>query len=125
MAFQISENMNIAIIEDDFIITMLLERVIARQGHTICGKASSAREGLALIKQEKPDLVLLDIKLHGNGDGISLAKDLKKFDTKVVFITGNTDKKTREEAAKTEPLAYLIKPIDLDELKATLQKATD
>ncbi len=71
-----------------------------------------------------PDLVLMDIELRGETDGIETAIQLKSLhNIPIVFVTGAYDNKTIERAKQAEPMGYLIKPIDVQELKVTIEFA--
>lgn len=116
----------VAIVEDDFIISLLLEKQISKVGYEIAGKASSAEEGLAMIKKEKPDVILMDIKINGDFDGIQLMEKVRHFsNAKVIYLTGNTDSVTRNRADATKPSGYLVKPVELAILRDTIKQAAE
>ncbi len=103
----------VMIVEDDFIIRMFIEKVVKSLGAEIVGKASESTEAVELCKQCLPDLILMDIGIRGNADGVETTKQIKKeFKTEVIYLTGNSDEKTLERAKATEPYGFIFKPID-------------
>ncbi len=108
----------IIIVEDNFIIQMFLEQIISGMGHEILASTDNGDDALAMAKALSPDVILLDIGLSGGWNGIELAGNLnEKYQIPFVFITGNSDKATLENAKSKAPLHIIFKPIDEDKLK--------
>ncbi|MGJ8735225.1 response regulator [Zobellia laminariae] len=109
--------LKVLIVEDNLIIQMFIEHIIINAGKTHVKTADNGEDALKTVEQYTPDVVLLDIGLSGGLNGIETARILKeKFNTPFVYITGNSDYTTLENAKKTEPLHILRKPIDEYEL---------
>ena len=125
--------MKLAIIEDDIIIQMFLERVASSIHFNVVGTAEDHDQALKLIETTAPDVVLLDIGIRGDVDGIVTAKVIReRFDIPHFFMSGNTDSKTHERAISTNPVGFIIKPIDqfslrsqLIQIKTTLEKSVE
>jgi len=100
----------ILIVEDQFIEANNLQMILENAGYLICGIARSVPSALEIIDGEKPDLVLLDIFLHGNLTGIDLARKLREKDIGFIYLSANSNKKTLDEAKKTHPYGFLVKP---------------
>ena len=114
----------IQIVEDDEAVVEVLTELITIIGHTIVGSSPSAKDALYYTGEIQPDLVLMDIGLSGEMDGIEAAKELKSLhNLPVVFVTGNVDNETIERAKQAEPMGYLIKPVGVQELKVTIEFA--
>ena len=114
----------IQIVEDDEDVRDVLTQYIRSLGHSVVGSASTGKEALYLANEIQADLVLMDIGLEGEIDGIETAKELKSLhNLPVIFITGSYDNDTIERAKQAEPMGYLIKPVDLQELKVTIEFA--
>lgn len=108
----------ILIVEDNFIIQMFLEEILSGIGHEVLDSADNGDDALAIIKEQNPDIILLDIGLSGGWDGIELAGIInEKYRIPFVFLTGNSDYATLEKAKSKEPLHIINKPIDEDKLK--------
>lgn len=108
-----SRVLKLFIVEDDFIIQFYIERIAQKLGYEIVGRARSLTEVEELLKEFKPDLILLDIGLQGEKDGIDIAELInKEYKIPFVFMTGNSDQFTIDRALKTNPLGFIYKPID-------------
>lgn len=114
----------IYIVEDERIIVIDLQRRLERLGYLVCGSAASGEEALAGIRQNRPDLVLMDIVILGNMDGIDVALELKKeMDIPVIFLSAYTDSRTLDRAKAVSPLGYILKPFKERELATMLEMA--
>jgi DNA-binding LytR/AlgR family response regulator len=114
----------IVVVEDDPLHMEKVEMAIEQLDYHMISVADNAEEALRVIRATKPDLVLMDININGEVDGISLAEKLK--DTAplpVIFTTSYTDKATIDRAKVTNPYAYLIKPLELKSLQAAIELA--
>lgn len=103
-------NTKILIVEDQFIEADNLRSILRKAGYIVCKIARSVAEGLQIIENEKPDLVLLDISLKGDLTGIDLAKMLRDKNIAFVFLSANSNKQILDAAKATKPYGFLIKP---------------
>ena len=111
----------ILVVEDDMIIQMFLSKIINNAGFTVVGEARNYIEILELVDRTQPDLIVMDIGLEGEKDGIETAHILnKKYNIPILFITGNSDKVTRDRANEVHPIGIIFKPIDENSLVHTL-----
>ena len=114
----------IYIVEDERIIAIDLQRRLERLGYRVCGMAASGEEALAGIRQNLPDLVLMDIVIQGELDGIQVAITIKnELNIPVIFLSAYTDSKTLERAKEASPLGYILKPFKERELATLLEMA--
>lgn len=114
----------IYIVEDEQIIAIDLQRRLERLGYIVCGSASSGEDALTGIRKEKPDLILMDIMIQGDMDGIGVAIELKKdLQIPVIFLSAYTDSKTLDRAKEVSPLGYILKPFKERELATMLEMA--
>lgn len=116
-------NQKILIVEDEFIVANDLRLLLERAGYNVCGIADSVSEARAIINKEKPDLVLLDIQLKGQLNGIDLAKQLKEEQIAFVYLSANSNQKILESAKATEPYGFLVKPFREKDVLITLDIA--
>tara|TARA_B100000809_G_scaffold134758_1_gene132401 strand:- start:784 stop:1161 length:378 start_codon:yes stop_codon:yes gene_type:complete len=106
-------NKKVIIVEDDFIIQMFLEELLLSNGCDLVGIASTGDEALEMISENQLDLIFMDIGISGDKNGIEVASMINESSkTPIVFLTGNSDKLTLEEANATGPLHIMYKPID-------------
>ncbi|GEM_PF-1131732 len=116
----------ILLVEDDYIISMLLEKQIRRMGYEVAGKVESGEKAIVFTREEKPDLVLMDIELKGEIDGIETVRRIREFSrVPVVYLTGNANEKTRKQAEETKPEGFLIKPVDMEVLKRQIRNIVE
>jgi DNA-binding NarL/FixJ family response regulator len=86
-----------------------------------CGQATSGREAVEKADVEKPDILLIDVSLSGNVNGIQAAREIRsRLSSPIIFITGYSDKETMREIQDIEPAGWFVKPVDFDKLKITL-----
>ncbi|MBX7053299.1 MAG: response regulator [Flavobacteriales bacterium] len=118
------EKLTIGIVEDDMIIAGALSEMLAEIGYHVPDNATRYSEAIEMIEQERPDLLLLDIHLVGQMDGIDLAETVrKKFQIPFIFLTANLDSATVDRAKKVHPAAYLAKPVTKDQLYSAIEIA--
>lgn len=113
----------ILIVEDQYIEAHNLQLILERAGYHVCTIADSVALALKIIKNEQPDMILLDIQLQGNLTGIDLAKTLQEKNIAFIFLSANSDKKTLEQAKATNPNGFLVKPFREKDVLVTLDVA--
>ncbi|HEY9247158.1 MAG TPA: response regulator [Candidatus Methanoperedens sp.] len=114
----------ILVVEDEIIIAEGLQKKLRTMGYDIIGTVSSGEEAIKKVKENNPDLILMDIVIHGEIDGIETAAQIHSlFDIPVVYLTAYADENTMERAKITEPFGYLIKPFKDRELQITIEVA--
>ncbi|MBF0528466.1 MAG: PAS domain S-box protein [Deltaproteobacteria bacterium] len=114
----------ILIVEDDVIIGADLAADLQSLGYKISGNFTSAEKALDTIKEERPDLVMMDIVLKGKMDGIEAAEIIReKWDLPVVFLTAYADTDRLERAKLAYPFGYLLKPFNERDVKVTVEMA--
>ncbi len=102
---------SILIVEDEGIVALALEDTLQSEGYHVCGIADNGREALHFAENEDIDLVLLDIHIKGDWDGIETARRLTALrDIPFIYLTAFSDSETLDRAKETSPAAYLIKP---------------
>ncbi len=114
----------IFIVEDERIIAIDLQRRLERLGYAVCGSATNGLDALEGIRSQRPDLVLMDIVLPGDLDGIDVAVKLKEEGgAPVIFLSAYTDINTLNRAKMANPLGYILKPFKERELATVLEMA--
>jgi CheY-like chemotaxis protein len=116
------ERASILIVEDEYLLAMEIRIALEESGYKVAGIAMSGEEAVEQAEKERPDLVLMDIKLHGDSDGVEAARRIReRFGTPVIFLTGNVDGKTRERVREADPSGFIHKPVVEHELLAMLE----
>lgn len=112
----------IFIVEDERIVALDLQHRLARLGHEIVGNVASGNEALKQIGNAKAGLVLTDIKLGGDLDGIELAEAVhNRYGLPVIFVTAYSDDKTLARVKASSACGFIIKPFTDEELQATIE----
>lgn len=119
-----AEVIRILVVEDERIIARDICKTLEDMGHVVCSTARSSNEALDQAAVHLPDLVLMDIRIEGQPDGIEVAMELKRrHRVPVVFLTGNTDEATLQRAFRAEPAGYLPKPFTRATLRSAIEVA--
>lgn len=115
----------ILIVEDEQLMALDLKEKLEEMGFIVTGVTDTAEQTMASIEQERPDLIIMDIVIEGNVDGIETVNRLRnRFNIPVIYLTAFTDEETMHRAKLTEPFAYLVKPYNEWELKFIIEIAT-
>lgn len=117
--------MNILIVEDEILIAELFKAYIQEFGHNVTGIAISYEEAITMFNLQKPDLILLDIRLYGDKSGIDFANFLndKKESIPLIFLTSQYDQRTLNLAIEANPYGYLTKPVRKETLWTSIEAA--
>ena len=111
------------IVENEFIIAEDLSMIVKQLGYQSTGYARSLAEAQQQITAEPPELVLLDVQLSDQMDGLEVARWLQKQQIAFLFVTSYTDPRTRQRTDATAPLGYLTKPFDQKDVQEALRAA--
>ncbi len=120
---------SIYIVEDELLISASLKSQLRQFGYEISGssiRGESCLEEIAELSRlgKEPEIVLMDIHLRGDLDGIETAKLInEKFNCAIIFLTGQSSKEIYERSFKIKPFGYLLKPIDMEQTKMTIEIA--
>ncbi len=113
----------VMIVEDDLILNLLYESYLEKLGYDAEGELVYGKTAIEVAQKIKPDLILMDISLEGEIDGITAMKEIRKFsDVPVIYITGNSDPHHVQRAKETDYLDYLVKPIEFNDLKESIER---
>lgn len=118
------ETIRILVVEDEYILAMNLQETLESLGYSVLDLVDSAEAAIAQAANLRPDLVLMDIRLRGEMDGIQAAEQIwNQFQIPVIYVTGHSDQSTVERATLTYPFGYILKPIRETELYVAIQTA--
>jgi PAS domain S-box-containing protein len=114
----------IMIVEDESIVALDVRHRLERLGYAVPAIASSGEEAIAKATETRPDLVLMDIRLRGDMDGVEAAAQIRaRFEIPIVYLTAFADEETLRRAKVTEPYGYVLKPFEERELHAIIEMA--
>lgn len=117
-------NLKILIVEDDAVSAVLLQRALEKNDHQIIGLVDSGEKALDFLSKNQADIVMMDIDLAGDLDGIRTTQLInEKFDVAVVFLSASSDEDTLRKVLETYPSGYVIKPFNIRELTVVIELA--
>ncbi|HKJ44950.1 MAG TPA: response regulator [Balneolales bacterium] len=113
----------ILIVEDNMLLSLVYERHIENLGYQILDKLVDGEKAVEIVRDQEPDLIIMDIILEGRIDGIEAMRKIREFsDVPVIYITGNSDKTHLDRASETKFIDYLVKPITREDLRLSIEK---
>lgn len=114
----------VLIVEDELLVAMDIQQMLTHLGYVVFAPTASAEEAIASASATCPDVVLMDIRIKGERDGIETASVLgQRFDVPVVYLTAHADANTVERAKQTAPYAYLTRPFTEGALTSAIEIA--
>jgi|SRR5882757_2623250 DNA-binding response OmpR family regulator len=120
----ISHEPRVLIVEDESLIAEELRDRLSRLGFSVIATVDSAEEGIALATQNRPDLILMDIRLKGEKDGVQAANEIRQqVDVPIVYLTAYSDLLTVDRVRASEHDGYILKPFHARELQSTIDVA--
>ena len=112
----------VLIVEDESLVAEGIETSLLELGYEVAAKAGSAKDAVDLARKHRPDIVLMDIALKGEEDGVYAAGQIaSQFDIPVVFLTAYSDKSTLDRAKLTNPFGYITKPFQDKDLSVAIE----
>jgi light-regulated signal transduction histidine kinase (bacteriophytochrome) len=114
----------VLVVEDDGVLALDLAETLDDLGYTVAGTATRGEEAIDLARRLHPHLILMDVGLAGDIDGIAAAEAIRdEHDVPVVFLTAHADDDTLNRATRSEPSAYLVKPFKPPDLRCVIEIA--
>ena len=114
----------VLVVEDESVVSKDIQESLKGLGYAICGTAFAGQEAIKKAETLQPDLVLMDIVLKGDIDGVEAAETIRsRFHIPVIYLTAYSDEHTLNRAKVTEPSGYILKPFDERELHTTIEVA--
>lgn len=119
-----NQKVKISITEDEALIADHLAACLEDLGYEITSISDNAKDTLAELLMNKPDIVIVDINIHGEMDGVDLVSAINKsFDLPVIYLTSNSDKQTIERVKQTKPAGFILKPYTVKDLETNIEIA--
>ena len=102
---------NVLVVEDESIVSKDIQYSLKKLGYNVVGVAATGQKAIDLCREKSPDIILMDIMLKGDINGIEASTRIKEsYNIPVIFLTAYADENTLSKAKVTEPYAYIIKP---------------
>lgn len=116
--------LRVVVVEDEVFIRLDLITHLQAGGHQVVGTADSAGDAVKAVEKHRPDLVLMDVRLVGERDGIQAATEIwERFAIRSLFVSANLDPGARARAASANPAGFLEKPFTKNSLLAAVTAA--
>ncbi|GAA0600250.1 response regulator [Caenispirillum bisanense] len=113
----------ILIVEDEALIAMDIQDMVEEMGYDVCGVASSASGAVTMARQLEPDVVLMDVRLRGPGDGVDAAQEIHAGrNVPIVYLTASGDQATVDRINQDHPASILPKPVRRQMLASVLDR---
>jgi CheY-like chemotaxis protein len=117
-------NRSVLIVEDEMVLAMSMESVVENMEFRVTGTAISGKEAIKLVEEDRPSLVLMDVTLDGEMDGIEAASQIiERFNIPVIFVTGYSDEITLKRLDAVKHCGALQKPVDEYTLRMSVKNA--
>ena len=114
----------VLIVDDELWAALDMEWVVQKLGHEVVGNATTAEKAIELAGRMRPNLVLMDIRLADNSDGVTAAIEIRhRFDIPSLFVSAHGDLVSRNRAAAAQPLGFIEKPFSPDSLSRAIEAA--
>ena len=114
----------ILVVEDEGIVAKDIANSLKKLDYDVIGTASSGEKAIEIVRENQPDLILMDIMLKGQMTGIDTAEVMRsEFQIPVIYLTANADENTLEKAKITEPYGYILKPFKEIDLHTSIEMA--
>ena len=118
------DKIRILIVEDEGLIARDIEDMVRNAGYEVCAVVGTGEDAVEKAETTHPDLILMDIILRGEMDGVEAAEKIREgFNIPVIYLTAHTDENTLQRAKLTEPLGYTLKPVEQKELMTVIEMA--
>ncbi|MCG6551457.1 MAG: response regulator [Candidatus Magnetominusculus sp. LBB02] len=115
---------SILVVDDEVVVSLEIKKLLQGWGYRVTGTVGSGEDALARIEEEIPDLILMDINLRGDIDGIETSQRVKnKYKIPIIYITAYIDYHILKRVEKTNPYGYILKPFNESELYAVIKIA--
>lgn len=115
-------NKKVVIVEDDRLLSIVLRKMATSMGYDVVASCPGGRHAIEIVKSHNPDLVIMDILLADDVNGIEAMRSIRnQSNVPVVYITAQSDAKIKIEASSIENSAYLLKPVRVNQLQEAIQ----
>ena len=117
-------NFKILVVEDEVLIAIDIQETLQDLGYDVCQVCYHSEDAIKALQRHQPDLVLLDISIPGNEDGIALAHKINEhYEIPFIYLTSHADLATIERAKHTKPYGYIVKPFKDKDLISSIEIA--
>lgn len=121
---ELMDDTKILVVEDESIIGLNIKKKLKSFGYTVPAIVATGKEAIKMADITFPDLVLMDVRLKGDMDGVDTAEKIREnYDIPIIYLTAYSDDEVLEKAKKTKPYGYIVKPFKADDLHSNIEMA--
>jgi two-component system, response regulator PdtaR len=114
----------VLVVEDDQILAIVQTRYLQKMGFMVVASVSNGLAAINAVKELSPDIIIMDVRIEGEMDGVDTMKEIQKFSSvPVIYSTGNSEPSILNKATETNMKGFLVKPINYNELEELINKA--
>ena len=114
----------ILIVEDDPILALVQTKFIQKMGFEVLNAVANGVDAIEAAKELSPDVIIMDMRIEGDLDGIQTMKEIQKFsDIPLIYLTGNSEMAMLERSRETNMKGFLVKPVNYTELEELIRTA--
>lgn len=118
--------LKILLVEDEVLIAMQMKMELTRKGYDVYHSVSKGEEAIEIARENKPDLILMDIRLAGEIDGIEAGQQiLARHDIPIIFMTGYPDEAVKQRAMQLHPIGYFLKPVLINQIETAIRSTVN
>jgi CheY-like chemotaxis protein len=104
-------------------LSMINRKYLEMMGHLVVDSVTNGPDAIEAVKKHMPDIILMDLRLDGQMDGIETMLEISKFsNASAIYLTGNSDEENKSRAQQTNMLAFCVKPVHFEQLQQLLGK---
>lgn len=120
-----TQRLTILVVEDEFLIVFALKAEILARGHAVVGPVHDGEGAVAAAERERPDVVLMDVRIAGPIDGVEAARQIRRFSAAPIFFMSGYSDGITDRVRGLEPVEILQKPFELESLDLELRRYFD
>lgn len=113
--------LKLLIVEDEYLVAFHLQEQLRQLGYEVSHLVATGEEALRNVAQEQPDVILMDMQLAGEMDGMQTAHEIRtRFEIPIIFLTGYSNQDMKERVRELTSVTYLVKPVTPPEIEAAI-----
>lgn len=111
----------VLVVEDDYILALVQQKFLEKMGFEVAASVTNGLDAIEAVKKHSPDVIIMDIRINGDLDGIQTMYEIQKFsNVPVIYSSGNSESSIIEKAKGTNMKAFFVKPINYEDLEGVI-----
>ena len=119
-----NEKLKLLIVEDEYLVAFHLQEQLRQLGYDVGQLVATGEEAVKNVEQEQPDVILMDMRLAGEMDGMQAAQEIRSsYEIPIIFLTGYANREVKDRVGELNFVTYLVKPATPPEIEAAIRSA--